>query len=81
MKSFKIFLKFKPDVIVTTGAHTCVLMCYIAKLFKNEIDDFNSKDLKEPIKTDSYIFYRLQNCFDSINSVNASIKDNMNNIF
>ena len=53
----------------------------IAKLFKNEIDDFNSKDLKEPIKTDSYIFYRLQNCFDSINSVNASIKDNMNNIF
>ena len=53
----------------------------IAKLFKNEIDDFNSKDLKEPIKTDSYIFYRLQNCFDSINSINASIKDNMNNIF
>ena len=53
----------------------------IAKLFKNEIDDFNSKDLKEPIKTNSYIFYRLQNCFDSINSVNASIKDNMNNIF
>ena len=50
-------------------------------LFKNEIDDFNSKDLKEPIKTDSYIFYRLQNCFDSINSINAFIKDNMNNIF
>ena len=53
----------------------------IAKLFKNEIDNFNSKDLKESINTDSYIFYRLQNCFDSINSINSSIKDNMDNIF
>ncbi len=37
LKSFKIFLNFKPDVIVTTGAHTCVLMCYIAKLFKKKV--------------------------------------------
>lgn len=37
IKSFIIFLKFKPDVVVTTGAHTCVAMCYIAKLFKKKI--------------------------------------------
>lgn len=35
--SLRIFLKEKPDVIVTTGAHTCVPMCYIAHLFKKKI--------------------------------------------
>lgn len=37
VKSLRIFLNFKPDVVVTTGAHTCVPMCYIAKLFKKKI--------------------------------------------
>lgn len=37
IKSFKIFMKFRPDVVVTTGAHTAVAMCYIAKLFKKKI--------------------------------------------
>ena len=37
IKSLLIFLKFKPDVVVTTGAHTCVAMCYIAKLFRKKV--------------------------------------------
>ena len=37
IKSFIMFLKFKPDVIVTTGAHTCVAMCYIAKIIKKKV--------------------------------------------
>lgn len=37
LKSLILFLKIKPDVIVTTGAHTAVPMCYIAKLFKKKI--------------------------------------------
>lgn len=37
IKSLILFLKFKPDVIVTTGAHTCVPMCYIAKLFRKKV--------------------------------------------
>lgn len=37
IKSLIIFLKFKPSVIVTTGAHTCVPMCYIAKVFRKKI--------------------------------------------
>lgn len=37
IKSLILFLKFKPDVVVTTGAHTCVAMCYIAKLFRKKI--------------------------------------------
>lgn len=52
-----------------------------AKLFRNEIDDFNEENKMKMIKTDSYIFYRLENCFNSINSINSSIKDNIDNIF
>lgn len=37
IKSFILFLKHKPDVIVTTGAHTCVAMCLIAKLFRKKV--------------------------------------------
>ena len=37
IKSFVMFIKFNPDVIVTTGAHTAVAMCYIAKLFRKKI--------------------------------------------
>lgn len=36
-KSLRIFLKFKPDYIITTGAHTAVPMAYIAKLFGKKI--------------------------------------------
>lgn len=32
-----LYLKYKPDFVVTTGAHTCVPMCYVAKLFKKKI--------------------------------------------
>ena len=37
IKSMYIFLKTNPEVIVTTGAHTAVPMCYIGKLFKRKI--------------------------------------------
>ncbi len=37
IKSLIIFLKFKPNVVVTTGAHTCVAMCYIAKVFRKKV--------------------------------------------
>ena len=35
--SFFIFLKVKPDVIVTTGTHTAVPMCYIAHFLKKKV--------------------------------------------
>lgn len=35
--SFILFLKLKPDVIVTTGTHTCVPMCFIAHFFKKKV--------------------------------------------
>ena len=37
IKSLYLFLKIRPNVIVTTGTHTAVPMCYIAKLFGKKI--------------------------------------------
>lgn len=37
IKSFFIFLKQNPDVIVSTGSHTAVPMCYIAHFFKRKV--------------------------------------------
>ena len=36
-KSFYLFLKIRPNVIITTGAHTSVPMCFIGKLFRKKI--------------------------------------------
>lgn len=35
--SFVYFLRIRPDCVVTTGAHTGVVMCYIAKLFRRKV--------------------------------------------
>lgn len=37
IKSFYLFFKIKPSVVVTTGTHTAIPMCYIAKLFRKKI--------------------------------------------
>ena len=36
-KSLYYFIKIKPDVIVTTGTHIAVPICYIAKLFRKKV--------------------------------------------
>lgn len=37
IKSLVLFIKIRPSYVVTTGTHTAVPMCYIAKLFKKKI--------------------------------------------
>ena len=37
LKSFVLFIKIKPDIVITTGTHTAVPMCYIAHLFKKKV--------------------------------------------
>ena len=37
IKSLLIFIKQRPDVVVTTGTHTAVPMCYVAKLFRKKV--------------------------------------------
>lgn len=36
-KSVYLYFKIKPKVIITTGAHTAVPMCYIGKLFGSKV--------------------------------------------
>lgn len=37
VKSLVILLKVRPDVVVTTGTHTAVPMCYMAKLLGKKV--------------------------------------------
>ena len=37
LKSLILFIKIGPNAIVTTGTHTAVPMCYIAKLFRCKV--------------------------------------------
>lgn len=37
LKSLYLYIKIRPKVIVTTGTHTAVPMCYIGKLFRSKI--------------------------------------------
>lgn len=37
IKSLCIFIKQMPDTVITTGTHTAVPMCYIAKLFRKKV--------------------------------------------
>lgn len=36
-KSFIVFIKVRPDIIISTGAHTTVPICYIAKVFGKKV--------------------------------------------
>ncbi len=37
LKSFLLFIKYRPTTIVTTGTHTAVPMCYIGWLFRRKV--------------------------------------------
>lgn len=37
IKSLILFIKIRPNIIITTGAHTAVPICLIGKLFKKKI--------------------------------------------
>ncbi|MEI0549371.1 FUSC family protein [Brachyspira intermedia] len=53
-----------------------------AKIFKNEINDISNdvSNNKFTKKSNSYLIYRLEKCLNSINAINTSIKDNMDNL-
>ena len=49
IKSFLFYLKIKPNIIVTTGTHTAVMMCYIGKFFGAKviyIETFANRETK-----------------------------------
>lgn len=57
LNSLRIFWKEKPDVVITTGTHTAVPMCYIAHLFKKKvvyIETFANRDT--PTKSGKLVY-------------------------
>lgn len=36
-RSIRFFIKYRPDVIVTTGTHTAVVMCYLGFIFRKKV--------------------------------------------
>ena len=77
-KSFKAYLKVKPDVIIATGAHTTVPICYIAKLFGKKV--FLSKRLRISllklyleslfIQLQIYFWFNGKKCWNYIQKLN-----------
>ena len=48
-KSLYIYFKIKPKIVITTGTHTAVPMCYIAKIFGSKvifIETFANRETK-----------------------------------
>lgn len=37
LKSIGLFIKYRPKVIVTTGTHTAVVMCYLGWIFRRKV--------------------------------------------
>ena len=37
IKSLYLFIKIKPEYVVSTGSHTAVPMCYFAKMFRRKV--------------------------------------------
>lgn len=63
IKSLFLFLKYKPDVVISTGSHTAVPMCYIAHFFKRKIiyiETFANIHTKTMAGT---IVYPIADCF------------------
>lgn len=37
LRSIYLFIKYRPKVIITTGTHTAVVMCYLGWLFRKKV--------------------------------------------
>jgi len=37
LKSLYLFIKYRPDFVISTGTHTAIPMCYIAHFFKAKV--------------------------------------------
>ena len=63
IKSFFIFLKFKPDAVITTGTHTAVPMCYIAHFFKKKVIYIETLASIEEISKAGKMVYNIADVF------------------
>ncbi len=62
-KSLFIFLKQKPDVVISTGALSTIPMCFLTKMFNKKLIFFESfAKIKSPTKTGK-IIYKIADAF------------------
>mgnify|MGYP004674258137 FL=1 len=63
IKSIKIILRFKPDTVVSTGAHTGGIVCYIAKIFGAKIIYIESLAKKKKLSITGKNLYKKADVF------------------
>ena len=57
LKTLKIFLKEKPDIVISTGALATIPMCIIAKTFKKKVIFIESfAKIKSPTVTGKFVY-------------------------
>ena len=62
-KSLFLFVKIRPKVVVTTGTHTAVPMCYIAKIFRRKIIFIETFANSESKTLSGKLIYPIADCF------------------
>lgn len=62
-KSIYLFFKYMPDLVYTTGAHTCIVMCFLAKIFKKKILFVEVFDRTKTPTLSGKIVYKIADVF------------------
>ena len=63
IKSICIILGFKPDIIVSTGAHTGGIMCFIAHIFKVKVIYIETLAMSEELSVTGKNMYKIADKF------------------
>jgi len=63
LKSFYLFFKYCPKVLITTGAHTAVPMCYIARIFGCKVIFIESFAKRKTPTLSGKLIYPVSNTF------------------
>lgn len=63
LKSFYLYCKYRPKVILTTGTHTAVPMCYIGKLFGSKIIFIESFAKRDSANLSGKMVYPIADLF------------------
>ena len=63
IKSIFLYFKYRPRVIYTTGAHTCVPLCFIGHLFKTKIIFMEVYDRIDNPSLTAKIIYKISDTF------------------
>ena len=63
LKTIVLFVKIRPKVVVTTGTHTAVPMCYLAKLFGRKIIFIETFANIETKTLSGRLVYPIADCF------------------